>query len=140
MKKLFALFLSLFVINAHAEYKMIVPQSVGGGTDVWARIVAKELEKHLGESIVIVNIPGFNDIPGFNEFHNNLRKNPKTIMVAHGGNAESYLLHQVDYNYNDYTPIGLQNLTIVVGKRKDRDVFSKVRFSAPNSRTKVSGS
>lgn len=130
MKKLIALIISIAAMSAHADYRMIVPQPIGGGTDIWARIVSKELEKHLGEKIVIENIPGINDIPGFNKFHNELQKDPKTIMVAHGGNAESYLLHEVDYNYSDYTPIGLQNLSIVVGRRTDSDPFEKVKFSA----------
>lgn len=115
---------------AFAQYRMIVPQQVGGGTDVWARIVAKELEKKLGEKIIIENIPGINDIPGFNKFHNELRRDPKVIMVAHGGNAESFLLHKVDYNYAYYSPIGLQNLNIVVGRRIDSDPYSKVKFAA----------
>lgn len=130
MKNLIAMCLSFFILTAHADYRMIVPQSVGGGTDVWARIVAKELEKHLGEKIIVENIPGFNDIPGFNKFHNELQKDPKTIMVAHGGNAESYLINEVDYNYHEYTPIGLQNLSIIVGHRTDTDPYSKVNFSA----------
>jgi hypothetical protein len=131
MKKLLtSLFLALSFGVAHADYTMIVPQSVGGGTDIWARIVAKHLEKKLGEKIIIRNIPGVNDIPGFNEFHNSLRKDPKTIMVAHGGNAESYLLHNVDYDYSQYQPIGLQNLSIIVGHRNDRDVYKHINFSA----------
>lgn len=131
MKQLLALFLGLvFSLSAQADYRMIVPQQVGGGTDIWARIVAKELEKTLGEKIVIENIPGINDIPGFNKFHNELRKDPKVIMVAHGGNAESFLLHQVDYNYADYRAIGLQNLSIIVGRRTDSDPYKKLKFSA----------
>lgn len=131
MKRLLLAFLAMLTMSmAHAEYRMIVPQAPGGGTDIWARIVAKEWEKKLGEKIIIVNIPGFNDIPGFNKFHNELQKDPKTIMVAHGGNAESYLIHKVDYNYADYTPIGLQNLTIMTGRRTDSDVYKKLRFSA----------
>jgi hypothetical protein len=130
MKKLIALFTMLFATSAFADYRMIVPQQVGGGTDVWARIVAKELEKKLGEKVIIENIPGINDVTGFNKFHNELRKDPKTIMVAHGGNAESFLLQKVDYNYKDYAPVGLQNLTIVVGRRTDSDPFKEVRFSA----------
>lgn len=130
MKKLISIFVMLFATSAFADYRLIVPQSVGGGTDVWARIVAKELEKKLDEKVVIENIPGINDIPGFNKFHNELRRDPKTIMVAHGGNAESFLIHKVDYNYRDYTPVGLQNLTIVVGHRTDSDPFKEVRFSA----------
>jgi len=65
MKKLLALLaLTFFTGSAFAEYRMIVPQQPGGGTDVWARIVAKELEKKLGEKIIIENIPGIEDIPG----------------------------------------------------------------------------
>lgn len=130
MFKRFLILMSLFTSAAYADYTMIVPQRVGGGTDVWARIVAKELEQKLGERIVIRNIPGANDVPGFNEFHNKLRKDPKTIMVAHGGNAESFLTQKVDYNYFDYEPIGLMNLTIIVGNRKDIDVTKGVRFAA----------
>ena len=120
----------LFATAASADYTMIVPQKVGGGTDVWARIVAKELEQKLGERIVIRNIPGINDVPGFNEFHNKLRKDSKTIMVAHGGNAESFLTQEVDYNYFEYEPIGLMNLTIVVGKRNDVDLTKGIKFAA----------
>jgi hypothetical protein len=116
---------------AMADYRLIVPQDAGQGTDVWARIVAREWEKKLGEKIIIENIPGANDVPGFNKFHNSLRKDPKTIMVAHGGNAESFLYQKVDYNYADYAPIGLQNLTIMVGRRADSDPYAgKVRFGA----------
>jgi len=131
MKKLLAILLATLVsTQVLADYRMIVPQQPGGGTDVWARIVAKELEKKLGEKIIIENIPGINDTPGFNKFHNELRKDPKTIMVAHGGNAESYLTQKVDYNYHDYSLVGLQNLTIVVGKRKDQNIEKELRFAA----------
>lgn len=35
--------------SAMADYTMIVPQKPGGGTSVWAEIVAGELEPFLGE-------------------------------------------------------------------------------------------
>ena len=131
MKKLLAILLvSFFTTQALADYRMIVPQKPGGGTDVWARIVAKELEKKLGERIIIENIPGIEDIPGMNKFHNELRKDPKVMIVSNGGNAESYLLRKVDYNYHDYSLVGLQNLTIVVGKRNDQKIDKELRFAA----------
>lgn len=111
---------------AQADYRFIVPQEPGNGTDVWARIIAREVSKKLGENIIVENIPGANDIPGFNKFHNSLRNDPKVVMVAHGGNAESYLYQKVDYDYKYYDPIGLQNLTIVVGRRKNVDMFNEV--------------
>ncbi len=114
--------LALLASSALADYKMIVPQGPGQGTSIWANIVAKHLEKHLGEKIVIQHIPGAKDIPGFNEFHNKLRTDHKTIMVSHGGNGISYLVDRVDYDYKYYDSIGMQNLNIIIGHKANLDV------------------
>jgi hypothetical protein len=106
---------------AHAEFRMIVPQGPGQGTSVWASIIAKHLEKQLGEKVVIQHIPGAKDIPGFNEFHNKLRMDNKTIMVSHGGNGVSFLVDKVDYDYSQYESIGMQNLNIVLGRKDAMD-------------------
>ena len=129
------LLLSLMLVStsALADYKFIVPQEPGGGTSVWATIIARNLEPYLGEEIVIQHIPGARDIPGFNKFHNELRKDPKTIMIAHGGNAESFLGERVDYNYHAYEPIGGMNLSIVTAHRKELDPYApgaKIKFAA----------
>lgn len=129
VKMFLTMILAVATMSAYADYRLIVPQSPGGGTSVWASVISRELEKHLGEKVVLEHIPGANDIPGFNKFHNELRFDPKVIMVAHGGNAESFLLHQVDYNYKDYAPIGLQNMTIVTSHRTDINWGKKIRFS-----------
>lgn len=130
MKNLIAMLLMVWANLVYADYRIIVPQEPGAGTSVWATIVAREWEKKLGEKIVLEHIPGARDIPGANKFHNELRKDPKAIMVAHGGNAESFLLEKVDYNYSAWQPIGLMNLTIVVGHRNDSDPYKQVRFAA----------
>lgn len=117
------------VSAAAADYKLIVPQKVGGGTSVWASIVAKELEKYLDEPVVLVHLPSARDIGGFNDFHNVDQFDDKTIMVSHGGNGVSFLQEDVDYNYADYDSIGLMNLNIIVGKRVG-DNLQKVRFAA----------
>ena len=44
-KLLLGLVFAMFTTVAHADYTMVVPKS-GGGTSVWAEIVAKELEKY----------------------------------------------------------------------------------------------
>lgn len=129
-KKLLATLLISAGAIAHADYRFIVPQEPGAGTSIWATVVARELEKKLGERIVIEHIPGARDIAGTNKFQTSLRFDNKTIMIAHGGNAESFLLEKVEYNYKDWDPIGLQNLTIVVGHRKDTDPFKEIRFAA----------
>ena len=90
-----AISLAFVATTASADYTMIVPQKVGGGTSVWAEIVAKQLEKHLGEPIVIDYRPGARDIPGFNDFETTYQYDNKTIMVSHGGNGESFLAEKV---------------------------------------------
>jgi hypothetical protein len=114
---------------ALADYTFVVPQKAGQGTTVWAEIIAKELEPFLGEKINIKTLPGARDIPGFNEYHNNLRFDDKTVMVSHGGNGVSFLQEEVDYNYAEYESIGLMNLNIIVGKRIGADM-DKPRFPA----------
>jgi len=116
--------------TANADYTFVVPQKPGGGTTVWTEIVAKELTPFLGEKIIIRTIPGARDIPGFNKFHNDLQKDDKTVMVSHGGNGVSFLQENVDYNYADYTSIGLMNLNIIAGIRKDYKSGDKISFAA----------
>ena len=116
--------------TASADYIFVVPQKPGGGTTVWTEIVAKELAPFLGEKIIIKTIPGARDIPGFNKFHNDLQKNDKTVMVSHGGNGVSFLQENVDYNYADYTSVGLMNLNIIAGIRKDYKSGDKISFAA----------
>ena len=129
MKKLlFALILASGL--ARADYTFIVPQEPGAGTSVWTAIVTHELEKKLGERIIIQHIPGARDIPGPDKFQDTLRFDPKTVMVAHGGNAESFLVEDVRYNYRDWEPIGAMNITIQTVRRTDTDVFQDLRFAA----------
>ena len=133
MRKLFLVF-ALMASAAHADYTMVVPQKPGGGTSVWAEIVAKELEKYLDEDINIKHIPGARDIPGFNKWHNEMRDDDKVIMVSHGGNGVSFLQEEVDYDYRQYESIGLMNLNIIAGKRIGADM-SQPSFAAGSGQT-----
>ena len=81
MHKILLVLLLLFTTPAFADYTFVVPQRPGGGTSVWAQIVATELEKKLEEKIILRHIPGARDIPGFNKFHNDLQNNDKTIIT-----------------------------------------------------------
>lgn len=112
---------------------LVVPQKVGGGTSVWASIVAKELERHLGQKVVLDHHPSARDIGGFNGFHNGYQYLDNHIMVSHGGNGVSFLTEKVDYNYADYDSVGLMNLNIIVAQRKDFKM--PVRFAAGSGMT-----
>lgn len=123
----------VFTTTAHAEVTLLVPQQVGGGTSVWASIVATELEKYLDEKVVLKHIPSARDIGGFNYWHNNYKDRDDVIMVSHGGNGVSFLTEDVDYNYEKYDSIGLMNLNIIVAKRKDFE--RPVKFAAGSGMT-----
>ena len=131
--KKIAIGLCLIASPAFADVTLLVPQKVGGGTSVWASIVAKELELYLGEPVVLKHLPSARDIGGFNEFHNELQHDDNVIMVSHGGNGVSFLTEEVDYNYADYDSIGLMNLNIIVAKRKDFEM--PVKFAAGSGMT-----
>jgi hypothetical protein len=133
-KLLLGLTFAMVASVAQADYTMVVPQKPGGGTSVWAEIVAKELEKYLGEDINIKHIPGARDIPGFNTWHNEMRDDDKVIMVSHGGNGVSFLQENVDYDYRQYESIGLMNLNIIAGKRVGADM-SNPSFAAGSGQT-----
>ena len=115
--------------SAFADVTFVVPQKPGAGTTVWTEIVAKELEPFLGEKINIKLIPGARDIPGFNEWHNELRLLDDHFMVSHGGNGVSFLQEEVDYDYSQYESIGLMNLNIIAAIRNDADE-NKPSFAA----------
>tara|TARA_B100000683_G_scaffold269165_2_gene305612 strand:+ start:2783 stop:3826 length:1044 start_codon:yes stop_codon:yes gene_type:complete len=133
-KIILGLIFAMFTTVANADYTMVVPQKPGGGTSVWAEIVAKELEKYLGENINIKHIPGARDIPGFNKWHNEMRDNDKVIMVSHGGNGVAFLQEEVDYDYRQYESIGLMNLNIIAGKRIGEDMTNP-SFAAGSGQT-----
>ena len=137
MKKLLmSVAFALTATTAMADYTMIVPQKPGGGTSVWAEIVAAELEKFLGEDIVITHIPGARDIPGFDTWHNEMRDDDKVIMVSHGGNAVAFLEEEVAYNYAEYESVGLMNLNIIAGKLRGVDLDNGgIRFAAGSGMT-----
>ncbi len=117
----------LFSVSVYAKtFTFIVPQKIGGGTSIWASIVAKELEPHLGK-IKIKHIPGARDIPGFNKFHNGLLNDDYNVMVSHGGNGVAFLIENVDYDYREYASIGLMNLNILAAKRLDAN--GKIKFA-----------
>jgi len=123
MRKLLTALFIFAATPAVADYTMVIPQKPGGGTSQWAQIVATELEKYLGEKIILKHIPGAREIPGFNKFHNELRFDDKTIMVSNGGNGVSYLNEQVDYEYSDYESVGLMNLNIITAHQKIHDPY-----------------
>jgi tripartite-type tricarboxylate transporter receptor subunit TctC len=64
--------------------KLIVPYSVGGGTDVLARLLAKEMTEKLGQPVVVENKPGVSGIAG-TEFVARAAPDGYTLLMAPSG-------------------------------------------------------
>lgn len=84
--------------------KMIIPWPAGGDTDVVKRIFANALEKHLGQTVVVVNITGASGTRGAAE----AKKSPPdgyTIYSVHDYIHTTYYTSVSDNNYWDFEPI-----------------------------------
>lgn len=118
MKSILTLIATFFIITgtAIAEYRLIIPSPPGTGTSIWGNIVAAELEKYLGERITIVNIPGGKGNLGLESFNTRYANDPKAILLTHGGNAEAWLVEDVNWTFYDWEPIVIQpyNITTTV--------------------------
>jgi len=87
--------------------KLIVPYAPGGGTDVLARIAAKELTEKLGQPFVVENKPGAAGIPG-TEFVSKAAPDGYTLLMAPSGPLvmNPVLRKSLPYDpQKDFTPI-----------------------------------
>jgi tripartite-type tricarboxylate transporter receptor subunit TctC len=87
---------------------MIVPFAAGGSSDVIARLVGAEMERVLGQRIVMENMGGAG---GATALTRASRAEPDgyTIVIGNSGtNAASYSIYpDLKYTNADFTPIGL---------------------------------
>lgn len=137
IKKLFATALIMLTTIgiARAEYTMIVPSGPGSGGAVWASVIATQLSKYTDEPIVLKHVPGARNIPGLNAWHNKFRFDDKTMVVSFGSHSVNYLLESsVEYNFSEYTALGMMNLDLIVGHNKNHDPLNeKSSFAGTNA-------
>jgi len=87
---------------------LIVPYAAGGGTDATARALAKEAEKHLGQSIAVVNKTGGGGAVGFTEGATAKPDGYTVTMVT----VELTTLHHLNLTpvtYKEFKPIAQIN-------------------------------
>lgn len=99
--------------SAHAAWpektiQLVVPFPAGGATDVIARLVATEMAKHIGQSIVVVNKPGAGSAIGTEMV---ARAAPDGYTILMGG--VSNVMVSLTYTkpafdpIKDFAPVGL---------------------------------
>ncbi|MFQ3789098.1 Bug family tripartite tricarboxylate transporter substrate binding protein [Halomonas sp. A29] len=95
------------------DIRLVIPYGPGGATDVIFRLVSQEAEKHLGVSIVPVNMAGAGATLGSRHVKD-ARPDGYTLLGSHDTIALSKLAGTVDYSYDAFEPVALLTQTIVV--------------------------
>ncbi|PSJ43780.1 tripartite tricarboxylate transporter substrate binding protein [Zobellella endophytica] len=95
---------------AFAEYPtkpitMVIPYSAGGGTDVLARALQPALEKSLGQTIVVSNLPGGGGILGFTKVAN-ARPDGYTVTIPNNVIFATEGMGNATYKSTDFSYLG----------------------------------
>jgi tripartite-type tricarboxylate transporter receptor subunit TctC len=95
IKKLFAAILALFVLAAHAEtYKIYNGTPAGSLSDSQTRKLANYLEQKSGDTFIVINKPGADQLVAYQAFLEESRTNPNVIYYSGTGtHVASYILY-----------------------------------------------
>ncbi|MEN9888250.1 MAG: hypothetical protein RL559_287 [Pseudomonadota bacterium] len=109
-----ALALAAPMVQAQSDYpnkpiRIVVPYAAGGGTDALARIVAKSMTTHLGQTVLVDNKPGGGTAIGASEI---ARAAPDGYNLLWGDNTtfslNPFLYKKLSYSpMDDFAPISL---------------------------------
>jgi tripartite-type tricarboxylate transporter receptor subunit TctC len=106
---------------------LIVPYTVGGGTDVLARLAAKELGERLDQPVVVENRPGANALPGA-EYVAKAAPDGYTLLMAPSGPLvmNPVLFKKLPYSpQKDFVPISvLGRLPLLITVNSELPVHS----------------
>ena len=107
--------LAVFPPPASAQYperpiKMIVPWAAGGDTDNIFRPFATELQKHIGQTVVIANVGGASGTVGAREAKN-AAPDGYTVYAVHDYIHLTFYAGISDVKYSDFEPICLVSAT-----------------------------
>ncbi|MDN5347624.1 MAG: putative tricarboxylic transport rane protein [Clostridia bacterium] len=98
---------------------LIIPYKAGGGSDVAARLLAQVSEKHLGQSIVPVNVEGGASATGLTQLATS-KNDGYTIATCTSTISALKPQGRMPYSSQDYEPvIGYQANTYAIGVNKN---------------------
>lgn len=89
--------------------KLIVPFSVGGGTDAWARTFAAALssKKYLRQDVSVSNLPGGQDLRGIGECFKAKPDGYTLILFNPPSSPFAWYLHKPDWDIREMVGIGV---------------------------------
>ena len=100
-----ALACTAFTSHAAESLKIIIPTPPGGGTDLYFRVLAKEVEPILGEPVVILNVPGAGGTIGVTRMVNATPDGQTIAGVWVGPVTVTPNTTKVPYTTTDYIPV-----------------------------------
>ncbi len=100
-----------FAMSAQANYptkaiQVVVPAAPGGDTDLNCRIMAKYLEKELGQPVVIVNVNGAGGSLGSRKVKDSA-PDGYTALFFHPSMFLNKIMGLVDYSFGDFENAGI---------------------------------
>lgn len=87
--------------------EVVVPYAAGGGTDTGARLLLPELEKVLGQSMIIKNIPGAGGTVGATQFSRMKGDGYSLGFLPVGTTTTQPHLRKLTYDDNSFEPVCL---------------------------------
>jgi tripartite-type tricarboxylate transporter receptor subunit TctC len=84
--------------------KLIVPWAAGGDTDAIFRPFAQQLQKHLGQTVVVANVTGASGTAGAREAKGS-PPDGYTLYAVHDYIHSTYYTGVADVSYTDFEPI-----------------------------------
>ena len=120
------------ISQAHAAYperlvRIVVPFAPGGGTDVIARALAQEMERDLGQSVIIENKPGAGTIIGTQTVATSEADGYTLLMGTFANAVNPSLYAKLPYEpHKDFAPVALvarsYNIIVVNAKSEIRSI------------------
>jgi len=89
------------------QIRLIVPYTAGGPTDIAARAVARFMEQELDETVLVENLPGASGASAYQQLIAAEPDGHTLSMFALPTATLNYLLNDVGYTAEDFTPIGV---------------------------------
>lgn len=89
------------------EIRLLVPYTAGGPTDIAARALGRFMEQDLGQTVVVVNLPGASGAAAYQELISSPPDGYTLSMTALPTAVLNYLVNDVGYTRESFESVGV---------------------------------